>query len=144
MYSGTLRQERDRLIERERQRCRERQRTEGDRAREKEFELTCFCCLKSMTNMNLLLSLLWQTYFLQTLRMKILKRHSVQFSSVAQSCPTLCDPMNCSLTDIYFFKWIWWHVAWYMRKKSTILGRQTLHCDPFSSPLLCPEKFSVG
>ena len=23
-------------------------------------------------------------------------RASVQFSSVAQSCPTLCDPMNCS------------------------------------------------
>ena len=23
-------------------------------------------------------------------------RSSVQFSSVAQSCPTLCDPMNCS------------------------------------------------
>ena len=23
-------------------------------------------------------------------------RNSVQFSSVAQSCPTLCDPMNCS------------------------------------------------
>ena len=23
-------------------------------------------------------------------------KHSVQFSSVAQSCPTLCDPMNCS------------------------------------------------
>ena len=22
--------------------------------------------------------------------------HSVQFSSVAQSCPTLCDPMDCS------------------------------------------------
>ena len=22
--------------------------------------------------------------------------HSVQFSSVAQSCPTLCDPVNCS------------------------------------------------
>ena len=22
--------------------------------------------------------------------------HSVQFSSVAQSCPTLCDPMNCN------------------------------------------------
>ena len=22
---------------------------------------------------------------------------SVQFSSVAQSCPTLCDPMNCSM-----------------------------------------------
>ena len=22
--------------------------------------------------------------------------YSVQFSSVAQSCPTLCDPMNCN------------------------------------------------
>ena len=27
---------------------------------------------------------------------KGLKRYSVQFSSVAQSCPTLCDPMDCS------------------------------------------------
>ena len=25
-----------------------------------------------------------------------LKKHSLQFSSVAQSCPTLCDPMNHS------------------------------------------------
>ena len=25
---------------------------------------------------------------------------SVQFSSVAQSCPTLCDPMNCSTPGI--------------------------------------------
>ena len=25
-------------------------------------------------------------------------RTSVQFSSVAQSCLTLCDPMNCSIT----------------------------------------------
>ena len=27
----------------------------------------------------------------------IFKTHSVQFSSVAQSCPTLCNPMNCSM-----------------------------------------------
>ena len=26
----------------------------------------------------------------------MVKGHSVQFSSVAQSCPTLCDPMNWS------------------------------------------------
>ena len=25
---------------------------------------------------------------------------SIQFSSVAQSCPTLCDPMNCSTRDL--------------------------------------------
>ena len=26
--------------------------------------------------------------------------YSVQFSSVAPSCPTLCDPMNCSTTGL--------------------------------------------
>ena len=25
---------------------------------------------------------------------------SIQSSSVAQSCPTLCDPMNCSMPDL--------------------------------------------
>ena len=25
---------------------------------------------------------------------------SVQFSSVAQSCPTLCEPMDCSMPDL--------------------------------------------
>ena len=25
---------------------------------------------------------------------------SVQFSSVSQSCPTLCDPMNCSMAGL--------------------------------------------
>ena len=29
--------------------------------------------------------------------LKEAKRYSVQFSSVAQSCPTLCDPMNLSM-----------------------------------------------
>ena len=26
--------------------------------------------------------------------------HSVQFSSVAQLCPTLCNPMDCSMPDL--------------------------------------------
>ena len=29
-----------------------------------------------------------------------IERYSVQFSSVAQSCPTLCDPMNCSMPGL--------------------------------------------
>ena len=29
-----------------------------------------------------------------------LKYQSVQFSSVAQSCPTLCDPLNCSMPGL--------------------------------------------
>ena len=36
---------------------------------------------------------------LEILQERILESHalsSVQFSSVAQSCPTLCDPMDCS------------------------------------------------
>ena len=28
------------------------------------------------------------------------KTHSVQFSSVVQSCPTLCNPMNCSMPGL--------------------------------------------
>ena len=28
------------------------------------------------------------------------KRRSVQFSSVAQSCPPLCDPMDCSMPGL--------------------------------------------
>ena len=31
---------------------------------------------------------------------KIILRSSVQFSSAAQSCPTLCDPMNCSMPGL--------------------------------------------
>ena len=31
---------------------------------------------------------------------KALKFTSVQFSSVPQSCPTLCDPMNCSMPGL--------------------------------------------
>ena len=30
-------------------------------------------------------------------RKTVISLSSVQFSSVAQSCPTLCDPMNCSM-----------------------------------------------
>ena len=30
----------------------------------------------------------------------IFKKASIQFSSVAQSCPTLCDPMNCSMPGL--------------------------------------------
>ena len=29
------------------------------------------------------------------------KLHSVQFSSVAQSCPTLCNPMNRSMPGLH-------------------------------------------
>ena len=31
---------------------------------------------------------------------KVLDRHNNTFSSVAQSCPTLCDPINCSIPGL--------------------------------------------
>ena len=41
---------------------------------------------------------------------------SVQFSSVAQSCPTLCDPMDCSTPGLpvhhQFLELTWTHVHW--------------------------------
>ena len=37
-----------------------------------------------------------QTIIIKNHYLKSLSFSSVQFSSVAQSCPTLCDPMNCS------------------------------------------------
>ena len=37
---------------------------------------------------------------LSRLVINFLPRSSVQFSSVTQSCPTLCDPMNCSTPEL--------------------------------------------
>ena len=34
------------------------------------------------------------------MKLIILTLSSVQFSSVAQSCLTLCDPMNCSMSGL--------------------------------------------
>jgi len=31
---------------------------------------------------------------------KIMASGPIQFSSIAQSCPTLCDPMNCSMPGL--------------------------------------------
>ena len=39
--------------------------------------------------------------FSSSLRWKILHSYQVQFSSVAQSCLTLCDPMNCSMPGLH-------------------------------------------
>ena len=37
---------------------------------------------------------------LQSMGSQRVRHSSVQFSSVAQSCPTLCDPMNCSMPGL--------------------------------------------
>ena len=55
---------------------------------------------------------------------------SVQFSSVAQSCPTLCDPMNCSTPGLPVHHWLpeftQTHVHW--------VGDAIQPSHPLSSP----------
>ena len=55
---------------------------------------------------------------------------SVQFSSVTQSCPTLCDPMNCStpglLVHHHFLEFTQTHVHW--------VGDAIRLSHPLSSP----------
>ena len=41
-----------------------------------------------------------RTSFLGVSSKRSCRFSSVQFSSVAQSCPTLCDPMNCSMPGL--------------------------------------------
>ena len=56
--------------------------------------------------------------------------HSVQFSSVAQSCPTLCNPMNCSMPGLpvhhQFPEFTQTHVHW--------VGDAIQPSHPLSSP----------
>ena len=61
--------------------------------------------------------------------------YSVQFSSVAQSCPTLCDPMNRSTPGLpvhrHLPEFTQTHVHWVMMPSShLILGRPLLLLPP--------------
>ena len=49
-----------------------------------------------MVNRHLVLSKTFTGHLVYTKRFSIFGHFSVQFSLVAQSCPTLCDPMNRS------------------------------------------------
>ena len=59
---------------------------------------------------------------------------SIQFSSVTQSCPTLCDPMNCSTPDIPVHhqlpEFTQTHVHWMMPSSHLILCRPLLLLPP--------------
>ena len=64
----------------------------------------------------------------------------VQFSSVAQSCPTLCDPMNHSTPGLpvhhQLQKFTQTHVHW--------VGDAIQPSHPLSSPLLPPSVFPAS
>ena len=74
--------------------------------------------------------------FLQTfivLKNIILKlRRSVQFSSVAQSCPTLCELIECSMTDFPVYHQLKDHAQTNVHRVSD--GIQPSHPLPSPSP----------
>ena len=64
--------------------------------------------------------------------------HSVQFSSVAQSCPTLCDPMDCStpgLVSITNF----WSLFKLMSIESVMPPNHLILCRPLLLPSIFPS-----
>ena len=71
------------------------------------------------------------------LKMSAWLQQSVQFSSVTQLCPTLCDPMDCSTPDFpvhhQLLELAQTHVHW--------VGDAIQPSHPVSSPLLLPSIF---
>ena len=64
----------------------------------------------------------------ETTRMRWEERRWPQFSSVAQSCPTLCDPMNRSTPDLPVHHQLpeFTHIESVMPSSHLILGRSLL------------------
>ena len=63
---------------------------------------------------------------------------SVQFSSVSQSCPTLCDPMNCSTPDLPVLEANSWSLHKLMSIESVMPSNHLILCH---SLLLLPSIF---
>ena len=61
-----------------------------------------------------------------------------QFSSVAQSCPTLCDPMDCSTPDFLSFilSWSWFKL---MSIKLMMSSNHLILCRPLLLPSIFPS-----
>ena len=62
---------------------------------------------------------------------------SVQFSSVAQSCPTLCDPMNCSTPGLPVHHQLPESTQTHVHR----VGDAIKPSHPLSSPCLLPSIF---
>ena len=67
-------------------------------------------------------------------------KHVIQFSSVTQSCPALCDPMDCSTPGLPVHS-----NSWSLLKltciESVMPSNHLILCCPFSS---CPQSFPAS
>ena len=78
------------------------------------------------------------SYFVKVILVTKREFSSVQFNSVAQSCPTLCNPMNCSMPGLpvhhQLLEFTQTHVHW--------VGDAIQSSHPLSSP--SPHTFNVS
>ena len=75
----------------------------------------------------------------QTVR-KSISYHSVQFSSVTQSCLTLCDPMDHSTPGLPVYHQLQ-EFAKFMSIESVMPSNHLILCPPFCS---CPQSFPAS
>ena len=81
-------------------------------------------------------SLVW-VFWLPSILSSVQERSVTQFSSVAQSCPTLCDPMDCS-TQASLTITNSWSLLKLMSVKSMMPSDHLILCHPL---LLLPSIF---
>ena len=62
----------------------------------------------------------------------------IQFSSVSQSCPTLCDPMDCSTPGFPVHHQLSWSLLKFMSIESVMPSNHLILCHPL---LLLPSIF---
>ena len=72
-------------------------------------------------------------------RIPCIEETSVQFSSVAQSCPTLCDPLDCSTAGLSSIT-----DSWSLLKLMSIESVMPSNCLILCRPLLLLPLFSEG
>ena len=70
----------------------------------------------------------------------VLSFSSVQFNSVAQSCPTLCDPMKCNTPGLLVHNNSW-HLPKHMSIESVMPCNHLILCRPISS---CLQSFPAS
>ena len=65
----------------------------------------------------------------------------LQFSSVAQSCPTLCNPMNCSMAGLPVHHQPPEYTQTHFHRVSDAVQPSLILCRPFSS---CPQSLPAS
>ena len=72
----------------------------------------------------------WPCYALDSQKCMHTINHHIQFSSITQACPTLCDPMDCSTSDLSIHH----QLPEFTQTPIHRVGDTIQLCHPLSSP----------